>query len=161
LEKKMSHSQQKVRGLYFEEFEVGMTIITAGRTITESDIVMFAGLSGDFNQIHTDAEYSRSSLAGQRVAHGLLILSIASGLAVRTGFMEGTVQLFREVVEWKFIKPVFIGDTIHVAVTVLETKDLRRMGSGLVTLEVDVRNQREDSVMKGIWRILVAPRPTE
>jgi acyl dehydratase len=161
LEKKMSHSQQKVRGLYFEEFEVGMTIITAGRTITESDIVMFAGLSGDFNQIHTDAEYSRSSLAGQRVAHGLLILSIASGLAVRTGFMEGTVQLFREVAEWKFIKPVFIGDTIHVAVTVLETKDLRRMGSGLVTLEVDVRNQREDSVMKGIWRILVAPRPTE
>ena len=157
----MSQSLQKVRGLYFEEFEVGMTIVSAGRTITETDIVMFAGLSGDFTQIHTDAEYSRSSLAGQRVAHGLLILSIASGLAVRTGFMEGTVQLFREVDEWKFIKPVFIGDTIHVVVTVLETKDLRRMGSGLVTLEVDVRNQHEESVMKGIWRILVAPRPTE
>jgi len=157
----MSHSQQKIRGLYFEEFEVGMTIVSAGRTITETDIVMFAGLSGDFTQIHTDAEYSRSSLAGQRVAHGLLILSIASGLAVRTGFMEGTVQLFREVDEWKFIKPVFIGDTIHVVVTVLETKDLRRMGSGLVTLEVDVRNQHQESVMKGIWRILVAPRPTE
>ena len=157
----MSHSQQKIRGLYFEEFEVGMTIVSAGRTITETDIVMFAGLSGDFTQIHTDAEYSRSSLAGQRLAHGLLILSIASGLAVRTGFMEGTVQLFREVDEWKFIKPVFIGDTIHVVVTVLETKDLRRMGSGLVTLEVDVRNQHQESVMKGIWRILVAPRPTE
>lgn len=157
----MSQSLQKVRGLYFEEFEVGMTIVSAGRTITESDIVMFAGLSGDFNQIHTDAEYSRDSLAGQRVAHGLLCLSIASGLAVRTGFMEGTVQLFREVAEWKFARPVFIGDTIHVVVTVLETKDLRRMGSGLVTLEVDVRNQHEESVMKGIWRILVAPRPTE
>ena len=157
----MSQSQQKVRGLYFEEFEVGMTIVSAGRTITETDIVMFAGLSGDFTQIHTDAEYSRSSLAGQRVAHGLLILSIASGLAVRTGFMEGTVQLFREVDEWKFIKPVFIGDTIHVVVTVMETKELRRMGSGLVTLEVDVCNQHEESVMKGIWRILVATRPTE
>lgn len=157
----MSPSQDKVRGLYFEEFEIGMTIVSAGRTITESDIVMFAGLSGDFNQIHTDAEYSRTSLAGQRVAHGLLILSIASGLAVRTGFMEGTVQLFREVAEWKFIKPVFIADTIHVVVTVLETKDLRRMGSGLVTLEVEVRNQRAEGVMKGIWRILVAPRPPE
>jgi len=157
----MSQSQQKVRGLYFEEFEVGISIVSAGRTMTESDIVMFAGLSGDFTQIHTDAEYSRSSLAGQRVAHGLLILSIASGLAVRTGFMEGTVQLFREVDEWKFIKPVFIGDTIHVVVTVLETKDLRRMGSGLVTLEVDVRNQHQESVMKGIWKILVALRPTE
>jgi 3-hydroxybutyryl-CoA dehydratase len=161
LEKKMSQSQQKVRGLYFEEFEIGMTIVSAGRTITESDIVMFAGLSGDFNQIHTDAEYSKASLAGQRVAHGLLCLSIASGLAVRTGFMDGTVQFFREVAEWKFIKPVFIGDTIHVVVTVLETKDLRRMGSGLVVLDVDVHNQRDESVMRGIWRILVAPRPKE
>lgn len=157
----MSQSQQKVRGLYFEEFEIGMTILSAGRTITESDIVMFAGLSGDFNQIHTDAEYSKASLAGQRVAHGLLCLSIASGLAVRTGFMDGTVQFFREVAEWKFIKPVFIGDTIHVVVTVLETKDLRRMGSGLVVLDVDVHNQRDESVMRGIWRILVAPRPKE
>jgi len=157
----MNQTQQTVRGLYFEEFEVGKTIVSAGRTITETDIVMFAGLSGDFTQIHTDAEYSRSSLAGQRVAHGLLCLSIASGLAVRTGFMEGTVQLFREVDEWKFIKPVFIGDTIHVIVAVVETKELRRMGSGLVTLEVDVRNQHEESVMKGIWRILVASSPTE
>lgn len=157
----MSQSQQKVRGLYFEEFEIGMTIVSAGRTITESDIVMFAGLSGDFNQIYTDAEYSKASLAGQRVAHGLLCLSIASGLAVRTGFMDGTVQFFREVAEWKFIKPVFIGDTIHVFVTVLETKDLRRMGSGLVVLDVDVHNQRDKSVMRGIWRILVAPRPKE
>lgn len=157
----MSQSQQKVRGLYFEEFEIGMTIVSAGRTITESDIVMFAGLSGDFNQIHTDAEYSKVSLAGQRVAHGLLCLSIASGLAVRTGFMDGTVQFFREVAEWKFIKPVFIGDTIHVVVTVLETKDLRRMGSGLVVLDVDVHNQRDESVMRGIWRILVASRPKE
>ena len=100
-------------------------------------------------------------MAGQRVAHGLLCLSIASGLAVRTGFMDGTVQFFREVAEWKFIKPVFIGDTIHVVVTVLETKDLRRMGSGAIALDVDVQNQRDELVMRGIWRILVAPRPKE
>ena len=133
----MSHSQQKIRGLYFEEFEVGMTIVSAGRTITETDIVMFAGLSGDFTQIHTDAEYSRSSLAGQRVAHGLLILSIASGLAVRTGFMEGTVQLFREVDEWKFIKPVFIGDTIYTIRTHLEKRPkYKEMGLIRVSYEV-------------------------
>jgi acyl dehydratase len=159
LEKKMSLPQLKTRGLYFEEFKPGMTIVSAGRTVTESDIVMFAGLSGDFTQIHTDAEYSKTSLAGQRVAHGLLVLSIASGLAARTGFMEGTVQLFREIDEWKFIRPVFIGDTVHVVVTVLETKELRRMGSGLVALEVDVRNQQDETVMKGNWRILVASRP--
>jgi acyl dehydratase len=122
---------------------------------------MFAGLSGDFTQIHTDAEYSRTSLAGQRVAHGLLVLSIASGLAVRTGFIEGTVQLFREVVEWKFIKPVFIGDTIHVFITVIETKELRRMGSGLVTVELDVRNQKDETVGRGSWKILMSPRPKD
>ena len=71
------------------------------------------GLSGDFNQIHMDAEYSAMTPAGRRVAHGLLVASIVSGLAVQTGVMEGTVQFFREISEWKFIKPVFIGDTVH------------------------------------------------
>jgi len=157
----MSEFQQKARGLYFEDFEIGMTIVSAGRTITETDIVMFAGLSGDFTQIHTDAEYSRTSLAGQRVAHGLLVLSIASGLAVRTGFIEETVQLFREVVEWKFIKPVFIGDTIHVIISVIETKELRRMGNGLVTVELDVRNQKDETVGRGSWKILMSSRPKD
>jgi 3-hydroxybutyryl-CoA dehydratase len=148
------------RGMYFEEFEPGQNITTAGRTITESDIVTFAGFSGDFNQIHTDAVYSQSSPAGQRVAHGLLVLSIASGLTVQTGLMEGTVVYFREINEWKFIKPVFIGDTIHVDIEVLETKELRRTGTGLVTIQLDVRNQESEAVMKGVWKALFATRPT-
>src|SRR5512134_1781691 len=110
----MSPLSTTPRGMYFEEFQVGQVIYSAGRTITESDIVAFAGLSGDFNQMHVDAEYSARTPFGQRVAHGLLVLSIASGLAVQTGVMEGTVIAFREVNDWKFIKPVFIGDTIHV-----------------------------------------------
>ena len=155
----MSEQKPRPRGLYFEELELGKRIVTAGRTITETDIVMFAGLSGDYNQIHTDAEYSRATAIGQRMAHGLLGLSIASGLAVQTGFMEGTVLLFREVREWKFLKPIFIGDTVHAEVEVTERKDLRRTGSGLVILSVELRNQRQESVMKGIWEILVAARP--
>jgi 3-hydroxybutyryl-CoA dehydratase len=147
------------RGMYFEEFEPGQKITTAGRTITESDIVTFAGFSGDYNQIHTDAVYSQSSPAGQRVAHGLLILSIASGLTVQTGLMEGTVVYFREINEWKFIKPVFIGDTIHVDIEVLETKELRRTGTGLVTIQLDVRNQQAETVMRGVWKALFATRP--
>lgn len=148
------------RGMYFEEFAPGQKITTAGRTITESDIVTFAGFSGDFNQIHTDAVYSQSSPAGQRVAHGLLVLSIASGLTVQTGLMEGTVVYFREINDWKFIKPVFIGDTIHVDIEVLETKELRRTGTGLVTIQLDVRNQESETVMKGVWKALFATRPT-
>jgi len=148
------------RGMYFEEFQPGQQIISAGRTVTESDIVSFAGLSGDFNQIHTDAEYSKGSPFGQRVAHGLLGLSIASGLAVQTGVLEGTVIAFREILEWKFIRPVFIGDTIHVEMTVIETKELRRIGGGSVVIELDVKNQSGETVMKGKWNTLIAARPT-
>ena len=103
-----------MRGKYFDEFEVGMNFVSPGRTVTESDIVSFAGLSGDYTQIHTDAEFSKTTPVGQRVAHGLLGLSIASGLAVRTGVLEGTVIAFREIVEWKFVKTIFIGDTVRV-----------------------------------------------
>ncbi len=147
------------RGMYFDEFQVGQRIVTAGRTITEADIVNFAGISGDYNQIHVDAVYSAGSPFGQRVAHGLLVTSIASGLAMQTGVMEGTVLAFREINEWKFIKPVFIGDTVHVVLEVKETKDLRRIGGGSVMIEVSVVNQRDEVVMKGYWTVLIASRP--
>ena len=100
--------------MYFEQFEVGMQIVTSSRTVTEADIVNFAGLSGDFNQIHTDAIYASTTPFGQRVAHGLLGVAIASGLAVQTGFMEGTILAFREIAQWKFSHPILIEDTIHV-----------------------------------------------
>ena len=146
-------------GKYFEEFETGMTFLSPGRTVTESDIVNFAGLSGDYTQIHTNVEFSKSTPVGQRVAHGLLGLSIASGLATRTGVLEGTVIAFREIREWKFIKTVFIGDTVRVSMHVLETKELRRMGGGLVNIELRLLNQNDETVMKGIWKVLMASRP--
>ncbi|MCI0540134.1 MAG: hypothetical protein L0Z50_33425 [Verrucomicrobiales bacterium] len=148
------------RGMYFEEFEVGQRVLSMGRTITEADIVTFAGLSGDFNQIHTDAEYSKTSPFGQRVAHGILGLSIASGLAVQTGFMEGTIMAFREIDGWKFIKPILIGDTIHVEIEVKETKAFPRLGGGTIVVELDVKNQQGETVMKGSWTALMHSRPS-
>ena len=148
------------RGMYFEEFEAGQRIITVGRTVTESDIVTFAGLSGDYNQIHTDADYSNKGPFGQRVAHGILGLSIASGLAVQTGILEGTVLAFREIKNWKFSKPIFIGDTIHVELEVKETKSYRRLGGGAVVIAMTVKNQDGDAVMSGVWNVLMAARPT-
>lgn len=147
------------RGMFFEEFEIGHRINTASRTVTETDIVLFAGLSGDFNQIHIDAEYSKTTPFGARVAHGLLGLSIASGLVVQTGFMEGTIMAFREVNEWKFIKPIFIGDTIHVETEVKEVKAIPRIGGGSIVIQLDVKNQTGDTVMKGSWTALIAGRP--
>jgi acyl dehydratase len=155
----MSQSANEVRGRYFEEFERGQRVITAGRTVTESDVVTFAGLSGDFNQIHTDSEYARATPFGRRIAHGILGLSIASGLAVQTGFMDGTIIAFREIKDWKFINPVFIGDTLHVEIEVTETKALRRVGGGLVELVFEVKNQDGKTAMKGTWSALMASRP--
>lgn len=147
------------RGLYFEEFSVGQQIKTAARTVTESDVVTFAGLSGDFNQIHTDAEFSKTTPFKQRVAHGLLVLSIASGLAMRTGVLEGTVLAFREINSWKFSSPVFLGDTIFVELEILETKPLPRLGGGSVIIELSVKNQRGETPMKGMWTVLVTSKP--
>ena len=146
------------RGLYFEEFVIGDSVESVGRTITEADIVLFAGLSGDYNLIHTDAEYSKSQQFGQRVAHGLLVLSVASGMAVRLGFMEETVMAFRSL-EWKFSAPVFAGDTLHLRVTVEETKPMGRLGGGLVRFKMEVINQRGEVVNRGTWDILCKSKP--
>ncbi len=147
------------RGLYFEEFSIGQTIVTPGRTIAESDIIAFAGLTGDFNLIHTDAVFAQTTPFGQRVAHGLLGLSIASGLATRTGVLEGTVMAWRDISEWKFVKPVLIGDTIHAELTVEDTKPLPRIGGGSIRLAVEVKNQAGDTTMRGLWNVLVMSRP--
>lgn len=152
-------AEQPRRGLYFDEFEVGQKVASPGRTVTEADIISFAGISGDFNSIHTDAAYATETPFGARVAHGLLGLSIASGLAVRTGIMEGTVIAWREILEWKFSQPVFIGDTIHVILEVIEKKALPRLGGGALTLDVDVHNQEDTSVMRGKWLVLVQSTP--
>jgi acyl dehydratase len=143
--------------MHFEEFELGLEIQTAARTITESDIVTFAGLSGDFNFIHINAEGAKASPFGQRVAHGMLVASIASGLAVQQGFIDGTTLAFRELT-WKFTKPVFIGDTIYVEIKVIETKAMPKLGGGLVTFEARVVNQHDDLVHKGEWRMLIKGR---
>jgi 3-hydroxybutyryl-CoA dehydratase len=142
-------------GLYFEEFEVGQSITSVGRTVTEADVVAFASLSSDWSTIHTDAEYAAQHPFGQRVAHGLLGLAIASGLAVRMGFLEGTVLAFREIGSWKFSLPTFFGDTIRVRATVIETKPMRRLGGGLVTLKVEILNQDDKIAQRGTWGVLV------
>ena len=146
------------RGLFFEEFVIGDSVESVGRTITEADIVLFAGLSGDYNLIHTDAEYSKGQQFGRRVAHGLLVLSIASGMAVRLGFMEETVMAFRSL-EWKFSAPVFAGDTLHLRVTVEDTKPMGRLGGGLVRFKMEVINQRDEVVNRGAWDILCKSKP--
>ncbi len=142
------------KGLYFEEFTVGDSITSPARTVTEADVVGFAALSGDWNTIHTDKEYASTQMFSERIAHGLLGLSIASGLAVRTGFIEGTVIAFMGL-DWKFRAPIKFGDTIHVVATVAETKTMPRLGGGIVIFNVELLNQRGEVTQKGTWSMLV------
>ena len=146
-------------GRYFEDHSVGDSIKTAARTVTESDVVAFAALSGDWNAIHCDAEYAAHGMFGERIAHGLLGLSIASGLAVRLGFMEETVIAFLGL-DWKFRAAIKIGDTIHVRGTITELKPMPRLGGGNVVLNVEIVNQRGEITQRGSWTLLVKSRPS-
>jgi len=154
----MSDLTFRPRGRYFEEFEAGQSVMTAGRTITESDIVSFAGLSGDYNQLHVDAVYAAGGEFGKRVAHGLLIVSITIGLIVQTGLMEGTVIAFREL-DWKFSLPVMIGETIRAKVEFTEKKALPRLGGGSIFAKVSVLNQDDRVVQRGNVVLLVRSKP--
>jgi acyl dehydratase len=142
-------------GLYFEEFSVGQKIATGERVVSDSDIMTFADLTGDNNRIHTDEEFSKAGPFGQRVAHGLLGLSITMGLAWRTGILDGTVIAFREINEWKFIKPIFIGDTVRGELNILQTKALPRIDGGSVLINAELKNQKDEVCMKGDLTILV------
>jgi len=149
------------RGLFFEEYTVGHTITTPGRTVTESDVVAFASFSGDWNPIHTDAVAAAQGPFGQRVAHGLWGLSVAVGLMTRLGFMEDTVLAFREIQAWKFSLPLFLGNTVHVHAFVSQTRRVPRLNAGLVTLQVELLNQDDKIVQQGAWSVLVKSRPAQ
>jgi len=116
--------------------------------------VTFAGLSGDFNQIHTNAVYAAVDTFGKRVAHGLLVQSIATGLAVQSGVIEGTVLAFREL-DCKFSLPVYIGDTVHVEIEIVELKPFPRLRGGNVTMKYAVINHDGAAAQRGNWVMLV------
>lgn len=145
-------------GLYFEDFVVGDKATSPSRTITEADIVAFAGLSGDYNEIHVSEEFSKGNMFGRRIAHGILGLSIASGLAFQMGFLLGTVEVFRSI-EWEFTAPIFIGDTIHLEAEVAEVKAFPRLGNGKVSFKVSVKKQDGSVAQRGLWTLLVKSKP--
>lgn len=141
-------------GQYYEDVEVGQRHKTPARTITETDIVLFAGLSGDQNPIHTDAEFCKSTPFGRPIAHGLLILSILSGLVERTGIQEGTIVAVRRMTHLEFTRAVFPGDTIHGEMEVLEKKE-PRADSGLVKFRMTAINQRGEAVLSVVYEIIL------
>ena len=144
------------RGLYFEDYTDDLEMVSAGRTITETDIVQFCMLSGDWNQLHCDAEFAKTTPFGQRIAHGLLCLSVGTGLGGSMGFIEGTAIAFLGLT-WKFVKPVLIGDTIRLRVK-LNKKRAVSPEAGMVIVDAEILNQHDEVTAKGEWTVMVKRR---
>jgi acyl dehydratase len=146
--------QSSRTGMFLDEFAVGQSWVTAARTITDADVVNFAGLSGDFNPLHVDEEFARRTQFGGRIFHGPGVFSVAIGLESRLGIKDETAIAFLGM-SWKLIRPVRIGDTIHVLQTVADVRPSRsKPDRGVVTFDVVVKNQRDETCHEGQWFVM-------
>lgn len=142
------------QSLFYDEFLVGDKFFSGKKTIFDKDILSFAELSGDRNPIHVDDEFANKSMHAERIAHGLLILSLTSGLAFELGFAERSTAAFRAL-EWKFKSPIKIGDTIRAEFEVIEKREILLEGVGLVIFQVKVLNQNDKIVQMGKWSLVI------
>lgn len=145
---------------YFEDFQQGDRFVSPSRTIGISDISLFAGLSGDYNPIHTDAVFGEESQFGERIAHGMLGLSVLTGLMTRTGVFEaGTIALLG-IEEWRFKAPVCDGDTVHVVIDIEEVRLTSDGSRGVLKRRVQLVNQRGEVCQQGVLPLLMKCRPS-
>ena len=147
-------SSYEPRGRTFDQFEEGEVITTAQRTITESAVDRFAGLSGDFNPLHTNEEFAKDTPFGTRIAHGMLVASVATGLANQLGVFEGTtIALLEQTMRYK--GAVQFGDTVQLQLTVANKKESSKPGRGTVVFDTAIKNQRDETVIEGQWVLLM------
>jgi len=148
-------------GYRYDDLAVGMSFRSPGRTITDADLVAFAGLTGDFSELHTSDVYARNSPFGRRVAHGMLGLAYAHGLMwARTGELRETAIAFLGISDWRFVGPIFVGDTIFVDYRIAELRDSRsKPTQAIATFDVDVVNQHGAVVQRGRKALLVSKVP--
>lgn len=142
---------------YFEDFTPGAVIPTVRRTVTEADVMAFAGISGDFNVLHTDRVFAADTQFGQPIAHGLLGLAIVSGLMHQTGIINGTIIGFLGLT-WRFTAPVKFGDTIAAEMRVRAVKETSKPDRGVVTLAFSVTNQRDERAQDGEFTLMMKRR---
>ncbi|TAK65726.1 MAG: acyl dehydratase [Betaproteobacteria bacterium] len=128
-------TQQTIRGLYYEDFEVGREFTTSARTVTQTDIVNFSCLSGDFNGVHANFEYCKTTPFGEPIAHGPLVLAIMGGLSYATGINDGTLLTLLQMDAWRMLSPVKHGDTIHMVSKVVDKKETSKPDRGIIVFE--------------------------
>lgn len=145
-------------GLYFDDLYEGQTFVSVGRTVTETDVVSFAGLSGDFNPIHLDAESAKLSIYGQRVAHGVLGTSIITGLIDSLGLFRRSMIAMLGIDEWKFLAPIFIGDTVHIELSIAHLRLTSKGDRGVVKRLIKLIKQDGTVVQQGFITVMVRSR---
>ena len=145
---------------YFDDLKVGDEFETGARTITESDVVAFATLTGDMNPLHTDAEFAKSTQHGQRLVHGLLLITYAVGLLDRAGYFSGTAVAQLGIRDWRYERPVFIGETIHVKLRIGALRATSDGKRGIVDREIAIHNQRGEVVAHGTIPVMLRRRGT-
>ena len=139
---------------FYDQFEVGDAWESPRRTITETDVVMFAAITGDHNPIHTDEEFAKTTVFGGRILHGPAGFAIATGLESRIGIKEGTAVAFLGMT-WDLKGPIRIGDTIHVRERVTGKRDTKKLTQGIVFFQVELVNQKNEVVQEGEWKIMM------
>ena len=142
-------------GMFWEEWDIAAEFQTASRTITEADIVNFAGISGDYNPLHIDEEFCKQTQFGTRIAHGPLVYSIAAGLLFQLHLYDDTLIAFLGFDSLKFTLPVKIGDTVRVRVEVLEKRETSKPDRGVMKRLLQVLNQRDEIVQEGVQAFLL------
>ncbi len=148
------------RGLTYDQLNIGDTFVSPRRTVTEADVVAFAGLSWDINPLHTDAEFARATPFGERIAHGMLIASIGTGLGNQIGVLEGTtLALMEQVIRYK--GPVKFGDTVHMELIVKEKRETSKPDRGVVIFDTPILNQRGEKVIEMQWTLLMRRTTTD
>ena len=148
-----------MRGLYWEEWDIGAEFESPARTVTETDIVMFAGLSGDYNPLHTNEEHCKATQFGTRIAHGPLVYAIAAGLLFQLHLYDDTLIAFLGFENLRFTKPVKPGDTIHARIKVLDKRETSNPDRGVMRRELHVLNQRGEVVQESVQAFLLKRRP--
>lgn len=146
--------------LFYEDLNVGDTFTTSARTVTEADVVNFAGLSADYNSLHVDAEFAATTPHGGRIAHGLLVLAITSGLCTRLPlmkFLEPSILGLAHL-ECKFRMPCKIGDTLHARLTIADKSPGKKPDRGTLVMHRVAVNQRGEEVMVSVWHLVVKSR---
>lgn len=145
------------RGKVWDELEEGQTFWSSGRTITEHDVAAFSALSGDFNPLHVDDEVGKQSVFGERVPHGPLGLMLTLGGYDRIGLVEGVAVAFLSV-NWRFLRPMRIGDTVRTKVTIADLKETKHADRGVMTMFVQLFNQRDEAVQEGEHTFIIRRR---